>query len=722
MYSGKRRRGEEVRRMRKLIHAVILAVCASVFASTFATAQQDQQQSAPQPSDQPQPSQPPTTAAPAANPEYPGYKQTPKKPSQAPMPAPQVTQPAPVQGTAPPEAPQPTYPNYPPTMKTLQTGKPEKVPIPPPAPMPPTAQPIPPQPNETLTASQVPVLPPYKPSPTVYILDQRGSTFINVDSWMYNALLRLYSLGYLDSAFLDLRPWTRLSVAHMLSRMQDKLAANPQDTEAREIYEVIRKDLEPDVISGGSFKDGYYEFDSAYTRQMGIAGLPLRDSFHVGSTIINDYGRPYAEGFNNITGTSMRIVAGRFTAYYRGEFQHAPAWAGYNSSVTAILANIDQVFLSDAYSTIPVGPVSAVNRMSVIEGYVSGHFLSNEISFGKSDEWMSPAEGGAFAFSNNAQNIYAFRIDRVEPLYIPLLSKLIGPLRYDFEVGPLPGHTYPHDPWMHAEKFAFRPTENFELGFERTVIWGGHTPVYAEPGVYYDVPITIGSFFNGFFDISDTNNSQKYSRNDPGARFSQFDFSYRLPWLRKWLTFYVDSEVHDDVTPPSAPRRSAIRPGLYLSHVPGIPKLDARVEAVSTDPPTHASHAGQFMYYETIQRQGYTNNGQIFGDWIGREAKGGQAWLTYHFNPREWIQVEYRTAKAAKDFIPGGTTQNDYLVQVVKVLPHNFAIDGWVQFERWEAPLLKPGPQHDTTMVFQFAWNPRIRKPALSVATEAPVP
>ena len=27
----------------------------------------------------------------------------------------------------------------------------------------------------------------------------------------------------------------------------------------------------------------------------GISGTPLRDSFHLGSTIINDYGRPYAE-------------------------------------------------------------------------------------------------------------------------------------------------------------------------------------------------------------------------------------------------------------------------------------------------------------------------------------------------------------------------------------------------------------------------------------------
>ncbi len=59
------------------------------------------------------------------------------------------------------------------------------------------------------------------------------------------------------------------------------------------------------------------------------------------------------------------------------------------------------------------------------------------------------------------------------------------------------------------------------------------------------------------------------------------------------------------------------------------------------------------MYTEVVQRNGYTSNGLLMGDWIGREGKGGQAWLTYHLSPREWLQVSYRSAKAAKDFIPG---------------------------------------------------------------------
>ena len=55
-----------------------------------------------------------------------------------------------------------------------------------------------------------------------------GSPYIPVDSWMYPAMLRLYSLGYVDTVYLGLRPWTRASVMHMLEE-----AGNPiEDSEA----------------------------------------------------------------------------------------------------------------------------------------------------------------------------------------------------------------------------------------------------------------------------------------------------------------------------------------------------------------------------------------------------------------------------------------------------------------------------------------------------------
>ncbi len=347
-------------------------------------------------------------------------------------------------------------------------------------------------------------------------------------------------------------------------------------------------------------------------------------------------------------------------------------------------------------ATIPLGPLPEQDPFRLVEATISGHILGHEISFGKSDEWLGPAFGGGMAYSNNAEDIYSFRINRVEPLHIPLLSRFLGPMRYDFLVGSLKGHTTPNSPWVHAEKFSFRPTANFEFGFERTVIWGGK----GHEGV------TFGTFFHSFFDLGDTTSAVKFSSSDPGARFTAFDMSYRLPYLRHWLTFYTDSIAHDDVTPPSAPRRAAYRPGLYLSHVPGLPALDLRVEAVSTDPGVSVASNGTFNYFETIQRDGYTNKGFIFGDWIGREAKGGQAWLTWHLNGSQWVQIEYLNKKTPTNFIAGGTTQNQFRAETLLHLRKDLEMDAWVQYEGWKAPIYMAGRQTNVATAVQITWHP----------------
>jgi len=555
-----------------------------------------------------------------------------------------------------------------------------------------------------------------------------GSPYIPVDSWVYPAVLRLYSLGFVDDVFLGMRPWTRASVSHMVEEagaLIEDADAGPATDEAQYIYYALMHELRFDIQGPCLAHQGNSRVESVYSVARAISGTPLRDSFHLGSTIINDYGRPYENGFNNYSGASGYATAGRFTFYVRGEFQGAPSAAGYSQTLAQALSTVDgTTFLNTAsglpydQATIPMGPIATTTAGRVIEAYVSAHLLNHEISFGKQDDWLGPGLGGGMAYSNNAENIYSFRINRIEPLHIPLLSRLTGPFRYDFLVGSLRGHTFmpnpayvanpspnlpnvinPGDPWVHVEKISFRPTENLEFGFERTVIWGGEG----------HAPITIRTFLKSFVSLSSpTNVGVKFGPTDPGARFGAFDFSYRLPFVRKWLTLYADSEVHDDVSPIDAPRRASWRPGLYLSHVPGIPKLDIRAEAATTDPSSSngASQYGHFMYWETIQRQGYTNQGQLFGDWIGREDKGGQGWITYHLSGNEWLQVGVRNQKATTYFIPGGTTLNDINFQAVKRIGKDFELNGNFSYERWKAPIYLPGQQIVTTTTIQLTWFP----------------
>jgi hypothetical protein len=551
-----------------------------------------------------------------------------------------------------------------------------------------------------------------------------GSPLIPVDSWIYPAVLRLYSLGYVDNVFLGLRPWTRASVSHMLEQAGAAIEDADEDSstdEAQDLYEALNREMEKDSEGPCLRYQGITRVDSVYEVARAISGTPLRDSFHLGSTVINDYGRPYAGGFNNYTGASGYATAGRFVVYARGEFQRAPSATGYSTALAQQLSAIDFTSYANPsgvvynQTTIPMGPIASTTDGRFLEAYVSAQYLNHVISFGKQDEWMAPGVGGSFAYSNNAENFYAFHINRIEPLYIPLLSRLTGPFRYEFLVGALRGHTYmpyvprvppaanhdnvvnPGDPWTHVEKISFRPTENVEFGFERTVIWGGQG----------HVPITIKSFLRSFFSTASPSATDKEGRKDPGARFGAFDFSYRLPKLRNWLTLYSDSEAHDDVNPIDAPQHASIAPGLYLSHVPGVPKLDLRAEAAYTDPPNAPTTGGRFEYWEGLQKQGYTNQGQIFGSWIGREAKGGQGWITYHFSGNEWFQVGVRRQKDSKDFIPGGTTLNDINFQVVKRIGNDFEVNGNFAFEHYKAPIYLPAQQTVTTTTIQLTWFPK---------------
>ena len=406
--------------------------------------------------------------------------------------------------------------------------------------------------------------------------------------------------GLREQVYLGMRPWTRASVIQML----DETSAQIQDAdlygdstvdEARALYAALTRELHFDTQGPCSANKGAAEIESSYSVMRAISGTPLQDSFHLGSTVINDFGRPFEHGFNNYSGLSGYASAGRFLLYVRGEFQGAPSGTGYSQALAQKLSDIDFTsFLNPAtglpynQATIPMGPIAASTQGRFLEAYVSAHALGHEISFGKQDDWLGPGLGSGMAYSNNAENIYSFRINRIEPLTIPLLSRLTGPFRYDFLIGKLRGHTYmpnpayvanpspnlpnvvnPGDSWVHVEKFSFKPTRDLEFGFERTVIWGGEG----------HEPITLRTFLKSFFSTSSTYDPEKYGPQDPGARFGAFDFTYRLPFPRNWLTLYADMEGHDTPSPIAKPLHGTFRPGLYLSHFRASPNSTCELRA-----------------------------------------------------------------------------------------------------------------------------------------------
>ena len=510
-----------------------------------------------------------------------------------------------------------------------------------------------------------------------------GLVYVPLDSWVYPAFERLFSMGYADSAYLGMRPWTRTSCLRILLETYPKLQDAPRDREAWRVFQALA--LEFGAEAGQTNPQA--RLHDVYTRNMYMKGRPVNDSFHFGQTLINDYGRPYQGGFQALDGFTGWAQGYHFSLDVRGEYQHAPGRAAYPVSVQQLFSQVD----STAF--LPPEPVPQTNVFRLLNANFATSVFNHEISVGKADDWWGPTQSGSMAISNNAEPIYALRVNRTVPLRIPLLSDLLGPMRYEFLLGSLKGNQYPRAPWVHAQKFSFKPTRNMEFGFSRVVIFAGEG----------HVPLTFGSFWHSFASFSNVSLAEKESRNDPGFRNSSFDFSWRLPFVENWLTLYTDSIVHDDVSPFAAPRRAAVNPGLYLSHLPKLPHVDLRGEAVSTDP-VSSNQSGQFLYYEFEYKDGYTNKGNLFGTWMGREGKGGQAWLTDWLSPKEFIQLGYRNAKVSKTFIPGGTTQNDINIRAVLRLKEDWELNAFGQAEFWKVPALASGPHNDFTGSFQLTY------------------
>jgi hypothetical protein len=532
-----------------------------------------------------------------------------------------------------------------------------------------------------------------------------ASPYVPLDSWVYPALERLIGLGYVQSEVLGMRPWTRMACARLLEDAEDKFPNNGiEEGEPGRIYTALRGEFAKETAKLDGAANISSGVESVYTRMMGISGTPVRDGYHFGQTIVNDYGRPYWAGLNDVTGVSADAEAGPVSVYLRGEYQHSPAMPSESSQTLAATA------AADFTPPLANGTVEA-NQFDLLEGMASVNIDNVQISFGRQSAWLGPGESGSLLMSNNAAPFPMVRIDDVVPHEIPGVSRILGPFRTEFFVGQLSGQhweyctaptcqSYPGypgvvgpnispQPFIHGEKISFQPTPNFEFGMGITAMFGG-------PGL----PVTFGNFFRTYY-IHSPN-----AANNPGKRISSADFTYRIPGLRNWLTLYMDSLVVDEISPIGSTRAN-VNPGIYLPQIPNIPKMELRAEGLNE---SLASEFSPGFVYDDLRRyrSGYTNDGNLLGSWIGRAGRGMQSWLTYSFSPRTRLQVAYRLQEVSKNFIEGGRLV-DYSASGNFAPFHELAISGLLQYEQWKFPVLSASGQSNVTASVQLTYYPKWR-------------
>jgi len=528
-----------------------------------------------------------------------------------------------------------------------------------------------------------------------------GSSYVPLDSWVYPALERLAALGYIQTASLGLRPWTRLECARLLTEAAERKADTDAPAEVQQLYRALAEefDRESGLMNGDSTST--VQLESVYARPTEVSGKPLTDNYHFGQTLLNDYGRPYEQGFNSVTGASGWATAGPFVIYARGEYQSAP------SAPAPTPAMLDLFNSTDAWPTGPAVPVAAISRFQLLDTYVGMNFANWQISFGRRSLWWGPSEGGTMIFTNNAPPLNnMFTVDRVTPFRLPWIFRYLGDIRFEGFIGHMTGlefqttvytgtstlttlgqygkNLHPQ-PFLSGGKISFKLTPDFEFGMSKTTVYGG-------PGN----PLTITTFLDSTFG--------RHLHGDVlGDGRTTADFSYRIPGLRNWLTAYGEAFSEDEISPIPYMRKSVSQGGLYFAKLPRVPKLDLRLEGGYTSPVTFCTSC---FYTNAQYISGYNNDGRLIGTWIGRASQGELIRTNYWLSPRKKIGLELRHRKNDRQYLPQGGTQNDIAVNADIFTGPGFRFQGNLQYELWQIPLLAATRQSNAAVSFQFSFWP----------------
>src|SRR6202041_3644196 len=85
-----------------------------------------------------------------------------------------------------------------------------------------------------------------------------GSPYVPLDSWTYPAIERLAALGYIRTAFLGLRPWTRIECAHLVEEASDRMAFDGESAsgEAARLYYALEREFAGDLETASEGGDG----------------------------------------------------------------------------------------------------------------------------------------------------------------------------------------------------------------------------------------------------------------------------------------------------------------------------------------------------------------------------------------------------------------------------------------------------------------------------------
>jgi hypothetical protein len=302
-------------------------------------------------------------------------------------------------------------------------------------------------------------------------------------------------------------------------------------------------------------------------------------------------------------------------------------------------------------------------------------------------------------WSDNIQPVNMVRLVNPEPFSLPGFLRHLGPVRIDQFFGRLGGHPYFPRPFVFGQKIDLKPFSFLELGFGRRGMLG------EKGGVN---PLTGGNLLHAFFGLT-TGGTPSVQGSVPGDNDTEMDWTFYVPKVRNYIVLYGDAYSEDDILPIERPARNAWHPGIYITRIPGIPRLDFHIEGVSTEAPgaIGGTNLGRYIYWNFQNQDGNTNYGNLIGNTVGRDGRTIQSWLRYWISPQETVQFTYKHNTVSPDFIPQGGAWQDYALNYETYLRSGFYVKAQLQYENISRySILFNGPQKNFTAIIEVGFSP----------------
>jgi hypothetical protein len=199
----------------------------------------------------------------------------------------------------------------------------------------------------------------------------------------------------------------------------------------------------------------------------------------------------------------------------------------------------------------------------------------------------------------------------------------------------------------------------------------------------------------------------------PGDNDNEMDWTFYVPKVRNYIVLYGEVYAEDDFIAWVRTTAYPYRPGIYITRIPGIPKLDLHIEAANTQTPGQnlSDNDGQFTYFDYGYHEANTNNGFLMGNTVGRKGQTIQGWLTYWASPRNTLQLMYKNNSVDPAFIPKGGAWQDYSVQNEFHRRSGWYVKSQLQYEHISHyPLLFNGRQQNVTAMVELGFMPNNKK------------